>query len=179
MNLEKLRFPIGLCAYPEQYTPELIKQYKLDIETFPMRLEHVVQHLDVDQLQLRYREGGWTVNQVIHHCADSHLNCLLRIKLALTEDNPEIKPYDEARWAETADYDLPFNNSITLLFAVHRKISKLLESLSEEQLNRTYYHSQYQRTFSIKDVMCLYAWHGNHHLAHIRLAIGQLDNSAI
>lgn len=174
MNKEKLRFPIGPCSYPEQYTPELLRQYKLDIETFPMRLERVVQHLDADQLQLRYREGGWTVNQVIHHCADSHMNCLIRIKLALTEENPEIKPYDEARWAETADYELPFNNSVTILFAVHRKIIKLLDSLSEEQLNKTYIHSQYQRTFSIKDVMCLYAWHGNHHLAHIQLAVGNL-----
>ncbi|HOZ52942.1 MAG TPA: putative metal-dependent hydrolase [Chitinophagaceae bacterium] len=171
MSVDPQRYPIGECKYPELYTPELLKQYKLAIETFPMRLEHIVQHLDIDQLNKRYREGGWTVNQVIHHCADSHMNCVMRIKFALTEQSPEIKPYDEAAWAETADYDLPFNNSITLLFAVHRKIMKLIDSLNDEQLNRTYYHNQYKRTFSIKDVICLYAWHGNHHLAHIQNAI--------
>lgn len=171
MSIDEQRFPIGPCPYPETYTNELLRQYKLDIETFPMRLEHVAQHLDEDQLNLRYREGGWTINQVIHHCADSHMNCLIRIKLALTEDHPTINPYQEALWAETADYELPFNNSITILFAVHRKIIKLLDSLTEEQLQRTYYHSQYQRQFSIKDVMCLYAWHGNHHLAHILKAL--------
>ncbi len=168
---EQQRYPIGHCIYPENYTPDVLKQYKLEIETFPMRLENVVQHLDVSQLLLRYREGGWTVNQVIHHCAESHMNAVLRMKLALTETNPTIKPYNETLWAETADYDLPFNNSVTMLFALHRKLIKLIDSLSEEQLNRTYYHSEYKRTFSIKDVICLYAWHGNHHLAHIMKAI--------
>lgn len=171
MSVDEQRFPIGPCPYPETYTPELLKQYKLDIETFPMRLEQVVQHLSEEQLQLKYREGGWTINQVIHHCADSHINCLVRLKLALTEDNPSINPYREELWAETADYQLPFNNSITILFAVHRKIIKLLDSLAEAQLQRTYYHAQYKRQFSIMDVMCLYAWHGNHHLAHILKAL--------
>ena len=176
MTLEEQRYPIGKCINPELYTPELIKQYKLDIETFPLRLENVVQHLDADQLQARYREGGWTINQVIHHCADSHMNAIIRIKLALTEENPEINPYREELWAETADYELPFNNSITILYALHRKLISLLDSLSEEQLARTYYHSQYERTFSIRDVMCLYAWHGNHHLAQIRNAMRAFDN---
>ena len=176
MTLEEQRYPIGKCVYPDVYTTELTKQFKLDIETFPLRLENVVQHLDADQLQARYREGGWTINQVIHHCADSHMNAVIRIKLALTEENPVINPYKEELWAETADYNLPFNNSVTLLYALHRKLIRLLDSLSEEQLNRTYFHSQYQRSFSIRDVMCLYAWHGNHHLAHIRNAMREFDN---
>ncbi len=171
MMLEEQRYPIGRCEYPELYTKDQLKKYTLDIETFPMRLEYMIQHLDADQLQARYREGGWTINQVIHHCGDSHMNAIIRIKLALTEDNPSIHPYKEDRWAETADYDLPFNNTVTMLFAIHRKLVKLLESLSEDQLNRTYYHTQYQRSFSIKDVMCLYSWHGNHHLALIQNAI--------
>ncbi len=179
MAPDEKRYPIGPCQYPETYTDALLKQYKLDIETFPMRLEHVVQHLDADQLQATYREGGWTINQVIHHCGDSHINAIIRIKLALTEENPSINPYKEELWAETADYDLPFNNTVTLLFTVHRKLIKLLDSLSDAQLNRTYYHSQYQRTFSIKDVICLYAWHGNHHLAHIRNAMAQFDKETI
>ena len=176
MTSVQQRYPIGPCEYPAAYTANLLTQYLLDIETFPMRLEYVVQHLDADQLQLRYREGGWTINQVIHHCGDSHMNAILRIKLALTDENPSINAYQEDRWAETADYDLPFNNTITMLFAIHRKLLKLLESLSEEQRNRTYFHTQYQRSFSINDVICLYAWHGNHHLAQIQVAITQLHN---
>ena len=167
MSLEQLQYPIGKCVYPTEYTPNLIKGYKLAIETFPQRLEYAVQSFNEVQLQTPYRPGGWTIQQVIHHLADSHMNCIMRIKFALTEDNPSIKPYPENLWAETADYDLPFNNSTTLLFAIHKKIMKLLNSLDEHQLNRTYYHTQYERHFSIKDVMCLYAWHGDHHLAHI------------
>jgi hypothetical protein len=167
MTLEELQYPIGRCEYPTDYTHELLKKYMLDIETFPKRLELEVQHLTESQLQTPYREGGWTINQVIHHCADSHMNCVLRLKFALTEDNPTIKPYQEALWAECADYELPFNNSITLLFCIHEKIMKLISSLSPEQWKRTYYHAQYDRTFSVQDVVCLYAWHGNHHLAHI------------
>jgi hypothetical protein len=167
MNLEQLQYPIGRCEYPEIYTQSMLDKMMLDIETFPKRLELEVQNLNEAQLQTTYRDGGWTVNQVIHHCADSHMNAVLRIKLALTEDNPTIKPYIESLWAECADYSLPFNNSITLLFCIHEKLIKLIRSLSEEELNRTYYHAQYERLFKIKDVICLYAWHGNHHLAHI------------
>ncbi len=167
MNLEELQYPIGRCQYPDQYTPELLSQMMLEIETFPKRLELAVQQLDEYQLQTPYREGGWTVNQVIHHCADSHMNCVLRIKFALTEDKPTIKPYNEALWAQCEDYTLPYNNSITLLFCIHEKIMKLIRSLTPEQMERSYIHTQYNREFSVKDVICLYAWHGNHHLAHI------------
>jgi uncharacterized damage-inducible protein DinB len=166
-TLEEWQYPIGKCVYHDEYTPALLKQYIADIRTFPLRLEHAVQSLSEEQLQTPYREGGWTIQQVIHHLADSHLNCLLRLKFALTEDNPTIKPYQEDLWAMTADYQLPFNVATTLLFAIHKKIVCLLTSLTTEQLQRTYYHAQYQRSFRIMDVMCLYAWHGNHHLAHI------------
>ena len=167
MDLEKLKYPIGHCVYQEDYTESELKEFILNIETFPKRLELAVQSLLEFQLNTPYREGGWTVNQVIHHCADSHMNCLIRIKLALTEDNPTIKPYIESLWAKTPDYNLPFNNSITILFAIHLKIIEIVKSLSPEDLNRTYYHSQYEKSFRIKDVLCLYSWHGNHHLAHI------------
>jgi hypothetical protein len=167
MNLEQLQYPIGRCQYPDQYTPELLSQMMLEIETFPKRLELAVQQLDEYQLQTPYREGGWTVNQVIHHCADSHMNCVLRIKFALTEEKPTIKPYNEALWSQCEDYTLPYNNSITLLFCIHEKIMKLIRNLTPVQMERSYIHTQYNREFSVKDVICLYAWHGNHHLAHI------------
>ncbi len=166
-SLEELKYPIGPCQYPEEYTQELLQKMLLDIETFPKRLELEVQNLLEFQLQTPYREGGWTVNQVIHHCADSHMNFVLRLKLALSEDNPTIKPYLEALWAEMPDYDLPFNNSITLLFCIHQKIMKILRTLTPEKLERTYFHPQYERSFRIKDLICLYSWHGNHHLTHI------------
>jgi len=174
----ELKYPIGPCHYPVLYTDEILKQMLLDLETFPQRLEFRVQALDDFQLQTRYREGGWTVNQVIHHCADSHMNCLIRLKLTLTEDRPTIKPYLEDRWAEEADYSLPYNNSLTILHAVHRKILKIIRSLSHEQLDRTYFHPEYKRDFSVKDLICLYAWHGNHHLAHITNLIDRMSWNA-
>lgn len=166
-ELQQLRYPIGPCAYPVHYTDEILRQMLLDLETFPQRLEFAVQSLDAWQLETPYREGGWSLNQVIHHCADSHMNCLIRLKLALTEEEPTITPYREDLWADCADYALPYNNSLTILHAVHRKIIALIRPLSHTQLERNYYHPQYKRHFAVRDVICLYAWHGNHHLAHI------------
>lgn len=168
-DLEQLKYPIGPCQYQSEYSPQELQTMLMDIETFPERLELVLQHLSEEQLKTPYREGGWTVNQVVHHCADSHINALVRIKLALSNDHPTILPYPEDRWAEMADYQLPFNNSMTLLHALHRKLTSLLRSLTEEELNRTYFHPQYQKEFRVKDVICLYAWYGNHHLAHVKL----------
>lgn len=174
MTLEQLQYPIGKCVYPETYTKQALQSMIFDIETFPKRLEIVCQRLLEFHLQTPYRESGWTVNQVIHHCADSHMNFVIRLKLALSEQNPTIKPYDEALWAEMSDYELPFNNSITLLFCIHEKLSKLLKNLSENDLEKTYFHPQYERSFTIKDLICLYSWHGNHHLAHITSLIERM-----
>lgn len=173
MTLESQQYPIGKCQYQEDYSDADLKAMLLDIETFPARLENLVQHLDEDQLQTRYRDGGWTIQQVIHHCADSHMNCVLRVKMALSDENPTIRPYPEAIWAEMADYQLPFNMSVTLLFCIHAKLTALFRSLTKEQLDRTYYHPQYEKTFRVKDVICLYAWHGKHHLAHIEMGIAR------
>ncbi len=166
-NNTKEKYPIGECVYPEVYTQKDIEEYIHTLDTFPSVLEHTVQHLSEQQLQTCYRDGGWTINQVIHHCADSHMNMLIRLKLALTETNPIIKPYDEAAWATIADYDLPFNNSIVILYAVHKKIVRILKSITPEQQTRIYTHPQYMRQYTIQDIMCLYSWHCKHHLAHI------------
>jgi hypothetical protein len=176
MTLEQQQYPIGQCNYKDEYSQDELQNMILQIETFPMCLERNVESLLEFQLNTPYRDGGWTINQVIHHCADSHMNALIRIKLALSEDNPTIKPYLEDKWAVMDDYTLPFNNSITLLFCVHKKLTLLLKSLSEGQLNRTYLHPQYERSFRVKDVICLYAWHGNHHLAHVQLGIQRAKN---
>jgi len=114
INMEHLKYPIGPCEYKTEYSQEEFRSMLLDIETFPDRLERVLQHMNEEQLQTPYRDGGWTVNQVVHHCADSHINALVRIKLALSTDKPTILPYPENLWAEMADYSLPFNNSLTL-----------------------------------------------------------------
>lgn len=175
-NLEELQYPIGRCQYPEVYTPELIQTYLMALETFPKRLELVVQSLDQATLNERYREGGWTLNQVIHHCADSHMNMLVRLKLTLTEEAPIIKPYNEAEWALQADFDLPFNNAITLLYCVHARINAILRALKPEQHTRKYFHPQYEREFTLNDLICLYAWHGDHHLAHITSFLNRTKN---
>lgn len=167
MTLEQLQYPIGKCNYPDIYTEEILRQYIFAIQTFPRRLELQVQQLLEFQLQTPYRENGWTVNQVIHHCAESHMNALIRLKLTLSEDNPTIKPYVEYLWAEMADYQLPFNNSITLLFCIHEKIVTILKALKASDWERTFFHPEYQKTFTLKALICLYAWHGDHHLAHI------------
>jgi hypothetical protein len=171
MTLESQQYPIGKWQMNDDYSNIEIEEMISQIETFPMRLEYEVQSLLEFQLNTPYREDGWTINQVIHHCADSHLNAVLRIKLALSLTNPTITPYPEDVWATMNDYDLPFNNSTTLLFCVHKKLSCIIKNLNETDLNKTYYHPEYKKTFRVKDVISLYAWHGNHHLGHVKLGI--------
>lgn len=168
---EQEQYPLGKFEVKENYSNNELQQMLLDLETFPLRLEHELQGLLEFQLNTPYREGGWTINQVVHHCADSHMNALLRIKLALTEDNPTISPYKEDLWAELPDYNLPFNNSVTMLFCIHKKLMLVIRNLSQVQLMRTYWHPQYEKSFRVIDVIALYAWHGNHHLEHVKLGI--------
>jgi hypothetical protein len=116
-----------------------------------------------------YREGGWSTQQVIHHVADSHTNAYIRIRLALTEDNPTIKPYDENAWALLPDVDtVPVNISVTLLHALHRRLVALMETLSPAQWERTYYHPEHKRNFTVWEMASLYAWHSRQHTAHIQ-----------
>ena len=165
--MDSLRFPIGTFECPTIIENSDRLRWIASIQAFPQQVQQLVAGLDSTALSARYRTGGWTIQQVVHHCADSHMNCLIRLKLALTEEEPTITPYREDLWADCADYALPYNNSLTILHAVHRKIIALLRPLSHTQLERNYYHPQYKRHFAVRDVICLYAWHGNHHLAHI------------
>ncbi len=170
---EALRYPIGKVQVPDTYTPELLAQYIADIKTLPERLRAAVIQLNEGQLRTTYRPGGWTLKQVVHHLGDSHLNSLVRIKLALTEDNPTILPYDEPAWAEQADHQLPIEASLKMLEGIHLRLVALLESLSDEQWDRTFYHPGAQKTYTLKFTAALYAWHGNHHLAHITTTMKQ------
>jgi hypothetical protein len=171
-TLQELQYPVGQHTYPETAS-EAEKKEAIDVLIhFPSWVEHIISNKDEAQLETPYRQGGWNSKQVIHHCADSHLNCLLRLKLALTENNPTIKPYDEALWAECSDYHLPINNSTTLLHCIHRKIVSIFSSLSDEQWQRTYYHPQYEKSFSMQGLLLLYAWHCKHHFGHLKLVLG-------
>jgi hypothetical protein len=167
--MNNLQYPIG--KYIEQpYSREQLKDWLLDIQTLPMHIEHAVLNLDEYQLQTPYRPGGWTVHQVVHHVADSHMNAYIRFKLGLTEDNPTIKPYEEKLWAEMADTkNLPINISITILFAVHLRLLEVLKNVKEEEWSRTVFHPEHQKTMTLWYLLGMYAWHGRHHVAHIRL----------
>lgn len=170
MTLEEQKFPIGRFQKPEAITQELIHEWKADIAVFPSLLSREVEDLSNDQLNTPYREGGWTVEQVVNHCADSHMNALLRIKLALTEEKPRVTAYFEERWAELADSKgLGIEPALQMLKGIHRRWSLLLDSLSEEQLDQTYIHPDHGREVSIREVLALYSWHGKHHLAHVQM----------
>ena len=165
--LERLRFPIGKFGGEEAFTPALAQAYVQNIAALPGLLRQAVLGLTNAQLDTPYRPGGWTVRQVVHHLADSHMNSYIRFKLALTEDNPVIKPYEEQRWAELPDAQKePVETSLVLLEALHQRWVVLLKSLSDTDWVRTFTHPVSGTTTLIK-AAGLYAWHGRHHLAHI------------
>ena len=167
-NLEKLKFPVGKFVKPTHFTAEILRRYISDIETFPQRLKFEVEKLTDEQLTTEYRPGGWTIRQVVHHCADSHMNCLIRFKLTLTEEKPTIKPYLEDRWAELPDTKtMPVEPSLKLLEGLHARWVVLLKSLSQLDLKKTVVHPQHDKEFALDELMGLYAWHCNHHLAHV------------
>jgi hypothetical protein len=166
---DDLRYPIGRMPTPEgPSTPEQREQWISTIESLPSRLRAAVEGLTPDQWRTPYRPGGWSVLQVVHHIPDSHLNAYTRLKLALTEDEPTIKPYDQTAWAELADSEItPPEVSLALLEALHRRWVGLLRSLPEAAFARTLRHPEHGRTFSVDQMLAQYAWHSEHHLAHI------------
>ncbi len=166
--MEKLKYPIGRFVKPEQITADHITQGIEDIASFPERLHKEVAHLSEEQLDTPYRPEGWTIRQVVHHCADSHINSIMRFKLALTEDKPTIRPYHEERWAELADSKtLDIAPSLELLNGLHTRWVVLLNSLTNNDLERTFIHPDNNQEWTVKENILNYAWHCNHHLAHI------------
>lgn len=170
MILEQLKYPVGKFVKPESITTELIDSAISEIENFPKLVKAEIQNLDEQDLQLRYRPGGWTISQVVHHCADSHINSYVRFKLALTENIPTIKPYEESLWADLQDKQLSPFVSLKLLDALHEKWVYILKSLSEEDLNKEFIHPEQSERISLKENILIYSWHCRHHLAHIRQA---------
>ena len=165
--MEELKYPIG--KYIEQpFSDALCKEWLLDIQTLPLQMEYAVLNLDEAQLNTPYREGGWTVQQVVHHVADSHMNAYIRFKLGLTENNPAIKPYEQDKWAEMEDTkNIPINISLTLLHALHTRWYEVLRHITEEQYQRTLFHPEYNKTMTLWYLLGMYAWHSRHHVAHI------------
>ncbi len=172
IDIEKLKFPIGKFTKPERITSKDIEAWIDDIEKFPLRVETLLDNLSVKQLNWRYRPDGWMIKQVVHHCADSHINSLIRFKLALTEEMPTIRPYYEDRWAELPDAledDLSY--TLSLLKGLHKKWCFLLKRLSPDDLKKVFIHPEHGKHFSLEENIGIYAWHCNHHLAHIQQGI--------
>lgn len=163
------RFPIGRFQPSESLSSAPIQQFIQDIKAFPAQVKAEVFRLGETGLEKAYREGGWTGKQVIHHCADSHYNSFIRFKLALTEDNPTIKPYHEDLWAKQVDYEVPIDSSMAILEGLHVRWAKLLETLGKDDLSKTFYHPEMRKEIRLDYSIALYSWHCRHHLGHLQL----------
>ncbi|TAF92877.1 MAG: putative metal-dependent hydrolase [Cytophagia bacterium] len=167
--MEHLQYPIGRFEYGQTYTPAQTKSQIQTINALPSKLFNIVNTLNESQLETPYRPNGWTVRQVVNHVADSHMNANIRFRLALTEENPTIKPYEEALWAELPDgKTAPVEWSLQLLKYVHLRWGLVLNSMNEADFARTYFHPETKRRFELREAVALYAWHSEHHYQHIR-----------
>jgi hypothetical protein len=163
-----LRYPIGKFHRPGSLTDDQRAEYIAVIEDTPTRLRAAVTGLADRQLNTPYRPGGWTARQVVHHVPDSHMNAYVRFKLGLTENEPMIKPYEEAKWAELADAKTSaIEPSLALLENLHKRWVLLLRSLGPAEWARKFLHPEWEKPMSLDDQLALYAWHGRHHVAHI------------
>lgn len=162
------RYPIGKFEPRDKLTPAERTAAIDQIAAAPQHMRDAIRGLSDKQLDTPYRDDGWSVRQVVHHLPDSHLNGYARVKLALTEDAPTIKPYDEAAWAALPDSrNTPIETSLSMLEALHVRWTGLLRSLKPEQFTRTITHPEHGRTFTIDHLIAMYAWHGRHHVGHI------------
>ncbi len=164
---QDLRYPIGRFTPPADLAMAERRGLIAEIATAPGALADAIAGLDETQLDTPYRDGGWTVRQVVHHLPDSHVNAYVRFKLALTEAEPTIKPYDEALWADLAEARLgAVDTSLALLDALHRRWVSCLDQLDEQEFSRTLMHPE-QGAITLDWLLAMYAWHGRHHVAHI------------
>lgn len=166
--MENLKYPIGQFERPDNITKSHIDGWISDIRSLAERLNAEVKDLSEEQLNWIYRPEGWSIKQVVHHCADSHMNGFIRCKLAVTEDKPTIKPYIEAQWALLPDtLESPIEWSLQLLQSLHARWTVLLENFDESQLKRSFMHPEYGTEYTVEEAIGNYAWHSNHHLAHV------------
>jgi len=170
--LEQLQYPIGKFVWDTDPTVEIIQEGISTIKNFPKKLNKVVSTLDTPTLLNRYRPEGWTIAQVVHHVADSHMHSYLRFKHALLEDFPSIKDYQEVQWAELPDAkNHQIDYSLDIISALHKRWVIFLEGMSKEDFKRSYFHPERQKKYPLDVTLLIYAWHCEHHLAHIKNAI--------
>jgi hypothetical protein len=167
IQLEKLKYPIGKFELPELYSNEIREIWRTTISEFPAQIKAAVVGLSAAQLQTQYRPEGWTINQVVHHCADSHMNAFIRFKLALTEEKPTVKAYEEQLWAEQPDYNVDINMSLNIIEGLHFRWVALIDSMTEVDFDSKYIHPQTGKELDLNIMLALYNWHCKHHLAHI------------
>jgi len=163
---EDLRFPVGEFVMPSSVTPDMRVAAIRNIAELPARMRDAVRGLSNAQLDTPYRPGGWTVRQVVHHVPDSHMNAFVRLKLALTEENPTIKPYDEKLFAGLSDASLPIESSLSILDGLHARWAALLGSLTPQQFARPWFHPEIG-AITVDYLLQTYSWHSRHHVAHI------------
>lgn len=164
------KYPIGKFKEPGSMTDELVKGWVQNISSYPLRLRELAGSLSEGEQQLTYREGAWTIQQLVHHIADAQINVYTRIKLALTEENPEIKPFEENAWATLVDSSLPITTSLQIIEGLHARLAYLFEQLTKDQLERKYTHPE-TGVQTVLSTLAFSTWHVNHHLAHIQNAL--------
>jgi len=171
-DLEQLRYPVGrLPRHPEPVTEAELNEHLTIIESLPARLRSLAGGLAEQELETPYRPDGWTIRQVVHHIADSHINAYVRMKLAATEDRPAVKTYHEERWAELPEAkSAPIDMSLALIDALHGRWTAFLRALSPEQRRRAFQHPEWG-TVTIEESVTMYSWHCRHHSAHIERAL--------
>lgn len=167
-EIEVLAYPIGKFELPLEYDETLIQKWIDRLEVSPKWYDTAIENLDEAQLKTPYRPEGWTVMQVVHHVADSHMNAYVRFKWALTEDAPTLKPYLEKEWAKLPDvFDVPVNVSVTMLHALHRRWVSLLRNMTEADWKRRITQPDKNRTMELWQLLAMYAWHTKHHFEQI------------
>ena len=165
--MEDLRYPIGKYL-PQPFSESQLQDWLIDIKLLPQHLENAILNLDENEINTPYRPDGWTVKQLVHHVADSHMNAYIRFKLGLTEDNPTIKTYEEAAWANLPDtQNLPINISLTLLHALHARWVEVIKGISVDEWSKTVFHPAQQKEITLWYLLGMYAWHSKHHVAHV------------
>ena len=161
-----LQYPIGPLNPSPTATPRELAAHMKSIHTFAVRMEAIVQRVTEEQLRTPYRDGGWKLYELVHHCADSHLNAFTRFKIVLTEDEPTIRPYDQDAWVDMIDVQ-PDNvgSSLSILLGLHERWSLVLHNLSESDLQRKWVHPDHDGTQNMVSLLGMYGWHCEHHLA--------------
>ena len=178
--MDSIKYPIGAFELPKEITQKHINTYIEELRHFPYLLEEAVKQCPPNILNLTYREGGWTIAQIVHHLADVNMNSFIRCKLVLTEENPIVKPYEETLWAALPEArDFYIAPSLHIINGVHWRWWNLLRVLAPEDFEKTYLHPQTRQVVSLKQEIAKSVWHGKHHLAHIELAkkLGIITNS--